>query len=633
MSLTVQTHTYNGAPLYPLQLPLGYIEKAHIYVYDGDESSYQTQLNYTWADDNTIQLEAPFPALGTVFTIRRVVPRADLIAYFEGTRLRSSALDNVNLQQLMIAQELSDGFGGDEGEGGLPLRGVLDMNDNRIINLGAPTGDNDAVRLIDITGGVLRPRGIQFQNDNTYVQIGTALPTPVADGDVCLMTLDCQLHDTALPKTLLVATDGSLCGLNADNTVFYMIDGNGALQQVTLTGFAIPSATQTVITVETRLNVAVLEIRFTHDANSTAWLPWVSTMDWARFFGGVSMGTGVGLTVYSKSYHYAGLVNDWDYSNQQGRTIVSTLALYLGTIYGDSWEAVEDEQVSLPIVVDAEGVDFKPFGTSYPEDVLDVDKVLRNIDQEFLRKGSIDPNPDLGDGVPLAAFRTWLVDTTTSARTRPLPVAPTDGDWVIIRDDKGGIVEGDNAVRPITVGRNGNTIMGLTEDLVFNTNWSWAKVQWFESLSDWRVVEGGVGGQVRYVPLDVAERVYPIGHVLFSMNANNPSSYLQFGEWRRAAVGLFITGAGEATDANNIPKSMALRENTGEWEHTQTEEEMFPHGHLVTVNNNSSRTSGLGSSSSQDDGKEDIETGSRGGGLPMNVTSPSFGMFVWERIA
>ncbi len=635
MALTLFTHEYNGTTLYPLQFTLGYITQDDVYVYNGDDADYADQLTYTWADSSTIQLEAPFPELGTYFSIRRVTPRDDLLGYFESTPYSSKALDTVHLQLLMIEQELSDGFTGDTSTGTTPVRGVLDMSDYRIINLGAPVEETDAVRLVDLVGGVSEPSGIQFQDDDTYILLDNALPTPISDGDVNIMLVNLKLHNTILPKTLLASADGSHCGLSAENDVFFMLNTEGALVQTDISTFEIPTDEEIILNIATRMNVDVLEIRLIYGENTTDWLAWNSDMSWNRFFGGVSITTGVGITVYGQEYSYEGTNNTWDYANQQGTVIVSTYALYLGTIYGDNWATVDDEDVTVPISVDATEVAFAPYGTAFPEAAQDVDQVLRNIDQQFVRAGTTLTDSDPVNGTVLAAYRTWLVDTDSIERWRPLPSAPIDGDRIVIRDDTGGIVEGYDAVRPVTVTRNGNTIMGLESDLVFNTNWSWAELTWFADRNDWRITAGGVGGQVRFIPDDTAERIYPIGAVLFSMLQANPADYLQFGTWRRVAAGMFISGIGTSTDINNIPKEIASRENTGMWQVIQTEEQLAKHSHPITSSDGSTQSYNHYSLRNENGRDDEANTACHdiGESEAMNVTNPSFGMYAWERIA
>lgn len=634
MAMTIFEETYVGATLYPLKFDLGYIDKSHVYVYSGEASEYTSELNYEWSDDNTIQLVSPFPDVNTGFYIRRVVPRDDLIAYFNATRLQPGVLDNLHLQLLMIAQELSDGFGGDNAGGGLAVQGILDMAGYRISNLGAPTEDDDAIRLIDLTGGLSESRGIQFQSDDAYMDLATALPIPT-DGSSNLLTLGLLLHSTVYSKTLALASDGTVLGLNADNSLLYMLDADGQLVTLDISAMALPSDTEIVLVIETKNEADVLSIQLRYGDVESGWQTWGSSYEWLRFFGGASMDTGVGITVYTMKYQYDGLTNEWDFSNQQGTAVVSTYSSYVGTLSSGSWENTDSEQVTIPLNVTAEDVAYTPYGTNYPETANTVEKVLANIDTQFVRAGSVVTDADDVDGTVLSTYRTWLADTSTP-RTRPLPAEPVDGDWVVIRDDTGTIVNSlDEVENLLTIERNGNTIMGLEEDLTMTTNWSWVKLMWLEELNDWRVTEGGVGAQVRVTPLDVSERMYPVDHVIFTMNPLNPANYLQFGTWRQVAVGQFIMGIGSFADANNVTRTTAAGENTGEWEHTQTLDELVNHTH--DTNSSGGSTSSSNKTSLRNEGGTDSTPSSAvqavGGGNAMNVTSPGYGMYAFQRIA
>jgi hypothetical protein len=75
----------------------------------------------------------------------------------------------------------------------------------------------------------------------------------------------------------------------------------------------------------------------------------------------------------------------------------------------------------------------------------------------------------------------WMADVSAGVQTRALPASPSVDDEVIIKDDKG------NAnVFTITVGRNGNTILGSATDLTITTVFAQVRLKW--SGTDWRIV-------------------------------------------------------------------------------------------------------------------------------------------------
>lgn len=251
MAYTIFTHVSDGvSKLYPIQFELGYIEQAHVYVYTGTAAEYATQLNYTWADSNTIELDVALPE-GTTFSIRRVVPRDNLSAYFATTRLRGNVLDNVHLQLLMISQEFDDGFLSLDGITIAP--GDFDMQGNLIRNLAYAIADSDAVPLqqlkdylstVDLQGVIplLHPRQ---QGDGNAVTFATPTTSKLL-AESFFVQLDAL---TQRPYTdYTINDDGTLTfdeappkGVDIDITLFEPVNLNAAGQfQVTATGSTTP---------------------------------------------------------------------------------------------------------------------------------------------------------------------------------------------------------------------------------------------------------------------------------------------------------------------------------------------------------------------------------------------------------
>ena len=82
----------------------------------------------------------------------------------------------------------------------------------------------------------------------------------------------------------------------------------------------------------------------------------------------------------------------------------------------------------------------------------------------------------------LASWSIWLADSTTAV-SRNLPTSPVDKEEVTIVDDAG------NAdLNNITVGRNGNTIMGLAEDLAIDKKGAVVTFKFLSAANDWRLV-------------------------------------------------------------------------------------------------------------------------------------------------
>lgn len=141
---TLRTYTSDGSTvLYPIDFELGYLRKEYVYVYTGAESDFETQLDYTWPTDASIQLNAPLPA-GEPLFIRRIIPRKELVNdYVDKSILIERNLNMSFLQALMILQEIRDGFYNPLGS--VVVRQDVDFNGYRAKNLGDPVDDGDAV--------------------------------------------------------------------------------------------------------------------------------------------------------------------------------------------------------------------------------------------------------------------------------------------------------------------------------------------------------------------------------------------------------------------------------------------------------------------------------------------------------
>lgn len=156
-------------------------------------------------------------------------------------------------------------------------------------------------------------------------------------------------------------------------------------------------------------------------------------------------------------------------------------------------------------------------------------------------------------------------------------------------------------------------------------------------------------------------RVYPVGSVMLSVNAVNPSTYLNFGVWSRIAEGKFLSGVGTGADENGVNKTLNSGDNPGEWQHTQTTNELGSHSHTfsgtsssngahnhsLSTNVSSNTSSNVLSSSDGSSASNTQYTGingnhshtysgttsSKGSSSAMNVTNPSFGVYIWERVS
>jgi len=180
--------------VFPVSFGLGYIDRAHVYVYTG--SVYTQQIGYTWINSTTIETDQVLPS-GTELTIRRVIPKAQLINdYTNAAILEEQNLDNSFKQALMWLEEIEDGFMSSDDawiiRNKIKFLGDLDMNGFRIKNLPQPVDSTDAARVQDvlqIAGGVV---GANY--------IGETAPVTVFNG--------MRWYNPAIPTTSTYYIDG-----------------------------------------------------------------------------------------------------------------------------------------------------------------------------------------------------------------------------------------------------------------------------------------------------------------------------------------------------------------------------------------------------------------------------------------
>ena len=217
MANTIVTHVSDGVTvLYPITFTLGYIEKEQVYVYTGEDADYETQLSYFWVNDTQIQLFEPEPNQ-TEIKIRRVVPRNVLVnVYQNGGLIPEEDLNNSFLQTLMILEEADDGFTN------FAQQTEIDMNFNRIINLGAPVNAEDAVRLTDVEGIVVGQVPPASETVAGTVERATSLEAATGtDTERFINSVDMhnvieQLNTESAILGKLLTVDGAGSGLDAD---------------------------------------------------------------------------------------------------------------------------------------------------------------------------------------------------------------------------------------------------------------------------------------------------------------------------------------------------------------------------------------------------------------------------------
>lgn len=145
MVLSRQVYISDGTTKqYPIAFADGYLSRDEVNVYEEyDEGTPDKDIPFTFINDNLIQLTT-VPKSGTRIVIERDVEATARKVVFIPQYIKSSDLNTMYQHLLYLIQALMDG------RLESTIKSDLDMGYNKIINLGAPTNDNDAVRLVDI---------------------------------------------------------------------------------------------------------------------------------------------------------------------------------------------------------------------------------------------------------------------------------------------------------------------------------------------------------------------------------------------------------------------------------------------------------------------------------------------------
>jgi hypothetical protein len=143
--------------------------------------------------------------------------------------------------------------------------------------------------------------------------------------------------------------------------------------------------------------------------------------------------------------------------------------------------------------------------------------------------------------------------------------------------------------------------------------------------------------------------LYPIGSVYINATDTDPATRFG-GNWDKIADGRFIVGVGNGTDANGDSKSFGFENNAGVYSASIGASNIPPHYHYVansdnvplgianaiTENTSVAYTDGSqyllkGSSNPPTLGR----TSSFGSGTPdpIEITPPSYGLYIWKRIS
>lgn len=306
MARTITTYTGNGfTTLYPVDFPLGYINKDHVYVYL-EGSDYTDQLSYTWQNDTEIELTTP-PAPNVQFSIRRVVPRSALVNdYTDGAILRENNLDDSFKQALMALEEVADGFATTDET--FTLNTDLDMLGNKIQNLAAAVLDNDAVSYLFLREHLLNNEYVKEQD----------LPDFILSAENFILTTNNENVELTSGQTVV-----TLSGITTVQASVYVSGPNVDTSRLVKTiGFTVDSDTQITLT-ESYPEGTILSVWQNEGAEETvsdiqtadnvtvmkaASLSAGDTITCARYSAGGSLVTG--LTYYIKTAAQAAIDGD-----------------------------------------------------------------------------------------------------------------------------------------------------------------------------------------------------------------------------------------------------------------------------------------------------------------------------------
>jgi hypothetical protein len=126
---------------------------------------------------------------------------------------------------------------------------------------------------------------------------------------------------------------------------------------------------------------------------------------------------------------------------------------------------------------------------------------------------------------------------------------------------------------------------------------------------------------------DIVNHIYPVGSIFLSFTNVNPSVRFTGTSWVQVSQGRFVVGVGTGNDGIQN-KVFAAGNNTGEYEHQLTIEEMPGHTHTV---DNIVLVGGYQGSGGGLVGRGSANSGSTGGSQAHNNTPPGFGLYVWQR--
>lgn len=140
MAYSIQTAVSDGN-LAVLDLSIKYMDKSHIFVYVDDVLVDGSAYSYVWLTDTRIQLVPKVAAGSTLKVVRKTLTDEMWHEFSKGARFSTSSMDDNFEQLLFLAQEYSEGIYVSD------FYSDVDLHLKRILHLGDPINDGDAVNL------------------------------------------------------------------------------------------------------------------------------------------------------------------------------------------------------------------------------------------------------------------------------------------------------------------------------------------------------------------------------------------------------------------------------------------------------------------------------------------------------
>ncbi len=140
MAYSIQTAVSDGT-LEVLDLSIKYMDKSHIFVYVDDVLVDGSAYSYVWLTDTRIQIVPAVASGSTLKVIRKTLTDEMWHEFSKGARFSTTSMDENFEQLLFLAQEYSEGIYISD------FYSDVDLHLKRILNLGNPINDGDAVNL------------------------------------------------------------------------------------------------------------------------------------------------------------------------------------------------------------------------------------------------------------------------------------------------------------------------------------------------------------------------------------------------------------------------------------------------------------------------------------------------------